>query len=162
MFLLSVKGELTLSLGDGLELAGAAVWALHVILIGRLAGHVDTLRLSLVQYLVCGLLGTSLGLGLEFRTLSGLAVAWWGVVYGGVLSVGLGYTLQVVGQKAAPTIDAAIILSMEAVFAALLGWMLLGERLTPQQIVGCGLMLAGMLLAQTPTFRRPRIASALK
>jgi len=162
MFLLSVEGELSLSLGDGLELAGAVAWALHVILIGRLAERADTLRLSLVQYLVCGLLSTSLGLALESHTLGGLSATWWAVIYGGALSVGLGFTLQVVGQKTAPATDAAILLGMEAVFAAFFGWLLLGETLTPQQILGCGSMLAGMMLAQMPTFRRSRIASAIQ
>lgn len=148
LFLLSGVGRLTLAPGDGLELAGAMLWALHVILIGRLASRVDVLRLALVQYLVCGLLSTVLGLGMEAHTLGGLAAAWWAVVYNGVLSVGLGFTLQVVGQRRAPATDAAVIMSLEAVFAALFGWLLLGETLTARQSLGCGLMLAGILLAQ--------------
>jgi drug/metabolite transporter (DMT)-like permease len=158
MFLLSIEEEMALSLGDGLELAGAACWALHVILIGRLAARADTLRLAIIQYLVCGVLSTALGLAFEFYNLAGLVVGWWAVIYGGVLSVGLGFTLQVFGQKTAPAADAALILSMEAVFAALFGWLLLGETLTAQQILGCGLMLGGMLLAQVPTFKRAKAA----
>jgi len=153
LFLLSSVGRLTLAPGDGWELAGAMLWALHVILIGNLAPRADVLRLALAQYLICGLLSTALGLGLEYgrgqaTLLQGLAVAWWTVVYNGVLSVGLGFTLQVVGQRRAPAIDAVVILSLEAVFAALFGWLLLGEMLAVQQLIGCGLMLAGMLLAQ--------------
>jgi drug/metabolite transporter (DMT)-like permease len=148
LFLLSGVGRLALAPGDGWELAGAVLWALHVILIGRLAGRADALRLALVQYLVCGLLSGVLGLALEADTLGGLAVAWWAVLYTGVLSVGLGFTLQVTGQRRAPPAGAAVILSLEAVFAALFGWLLLGETLTPQQLLGCGLMLGGMLLAQ--------------
>lgn len=148
LFLLSAETSLTLALGDGLELVGAVWWALHVILIGRLAGRMDALRLAWVQYLACGLISTALGLALEGNTLDGLAVVWWAVIYGGMVSVGLGYTLQVVGQKVAPATDAAIILSMEAVFAALFGWLLLGETLTPRQLLGCGLMLSGVLLAK--------------
>jgi drug/metabolite transporter (DMT)-like permease len=144
-----------MSLGDGLEAAGAVLWALHLILIGRLANHADSLRLAWVQYLVCGLSSTALGLGLEAHTLPGLATAWWAVIYGGVLSVGLGFTLQVVGQKVAPATDAAIILSTEAVFAALFGWLLLGETLSARQMAGCGLMLGGMVLAQLPVLNPP-------
>ena len=154
LFLLSAHGEWTLAVGDALELAGAVLWALHVILIGRLARRADTLRLSVVQYLVCGVLTTGLGLALEHNTLRGLSVAWWAVAYGGVISVGLGYTLQVLGQKIAPATDAAVILSTESVFAALFGWLFLKESLSGQQIVGCGLMLAGMLLAQGSTGAR--------
>ena len=160
LFLLSTggstpsEGQLTLAPGDGLELISAVLWALHVILIGRLAGRTNGLRLALVQYLACGSLSTALGLAFELHTLGGLATAWWAVVYGGVLSVGVGYTLQVIGQKATPAADAAIILSMEAAFAALFGWLLLGETLTVRQLLGCGLMLAGMLLAQASALRR--------
>jgi drug/metabolite transporter (DMT)-like permease len=155
LFLLSGGAGITLSVGDALELAGAGLWALHVILIGHLAKRVDSLRLALIQYLTCGLVSTALGLALEWHTLSGLPAAWWAVVYGGVVSVGLGYTLQVVGQKGAPANDAAIMLSLEVVFAALFGWLLLGETLTPRQLLGCGLMLGGMLLAQFPADQLP-------
>ena len=146
LFLLTGGESLTPSVGDALELAGAALWALHVILIGYLAARADSLRLALIQYLTCGLVSTALGLALEWHTLSGLPAAWWAVVYGGVVSVGLGYTLQVVGQKGAPATDAAILLSLEAVFAAFFGWLLLGEWLTPLQLLGCALMLVGMVL----------------
>jgi drug/metabolite transporter (DMT)-like permease len=158
LFLLSAERSLALSLGDGLEVAGAALWALHLILIGRLANHADSLRLAWVQYVACGLLSTALGLGLEAHTLPGLASAWWAVIYGGVLSVGLGFTLQVVGQKVAPAADAALILSLEAVFAALFGWLLLGEALSVRQVAGCALMLCGVVLAQLPV-RNPLTAA---
>lgn len=148
LYLLSMAGRFSLSLGDGLELLGACLWALHVILIGRLAGRVDSLRLALIQYLACGAISTALGLGLEAHTLGGLRAAWWAVVYGGLISVGLGYTLQVIGQQDAPAADAVLVLSLEAVFAALFGWLLLRETLTGWQLLGCGLMLGGMLLAQ--------------
>jgi len=152
LFLLSGVGRLTLAPGDGWVLAGAVLWALHLILIGVLAQRVDVLRLALVQCLVCGLLSMALALGLEVNTLEGLAATWWAVVYTGVLSVGVGYTLQVVGQRRAPATDAAIILSLEAVFAVFFGWLLLGETLTVWQLFGCGLMLAGMMVAQVSSF----------
>jgi drug/metabolite transporter (DMT)-like permease len=96
------------------------------------------------------LLNVTLGLGLGYGDafLQGVGVVWWAILYAGVLSIGLGFTLQVVGQRRAPAADAAVIMSLEAVFATLFGWLLLGETLNPQQILGCGLMVAGMLLAQ--------------
>jgi drug/metabolite transporter (DMT)-like permease len=159
LYLLSGQGRFSLAPGDGLELAGAGLWACHVILIDRLARRVDLWRLSVIQYLVCGLACTALGLAFEGETLPGLRVAWWAVVYGGVVSVGIGYTLQLLGQKGAPASDAVLVLSLEGVFAALFGWWFLGELLTPRQLVGCGLMLSGMLLVQfSPgkNCRRPR------
>jgi drug/metabolite transporter (DMT)-like permease len=148
LFLLSTGGRLALNPGDGFELAGAAVWALHVILIGRLVQRIEVLHLAIGQYLVCGLLSLGAGMVLENTTWTNLGAVWWTVVYTGIFSIGLGYTLQAVGQKAAPAADAAILLSMEAVFAALFGWLLLSEGLIPLQMLGSGLMLAGMVLAQ--------------
>ena len=148
LFLLSAVERMALSPGDSLELAGALMWAFHVIIIGRLARRVDALRLALAQYAVCGLLSILAGLALEERTWGGLAAAWWAVVFTGVLSVGLAYTLQVMGQRHAPPTDAAVILSAETVFAAFSGWLVLGETLSARQWVGCGLMLGGMILAQ--------------
>ena len=148
LFLLSAVERMALSPGDSLELAGALMWAFHVIIIGRLAQRVDAMRFALAQYAVCGLVSILAGLALEEHTWRGLAAAWWAVVFTGVLSVGLAYTLQVMGQRHAPPTDAAVILSAETVFAAFSGWLVLGETLAAQQWVGCGLMLGGMILAQ--------------
>lgn len=154
LFLLSTGGELRLAPGDALVLVSAGLWACHVIWIGRLVGRMDAMRIAIGQSLVCG--GLSLGLAL----LSGEAVftqpaaAWWAVAYTGVFSVGVGYSAQVMSQRVAPPADAAIILSLEAVFAALGGWLVLDERLSAIQLLGCGLMLAGMLLAQTRAYPR--------
>lgn len=156
LFLLSTGGSMIFNPGDALELAGAFVWAFHVILIGRLVQRIDVLRLAIGQYLVCGMISLTVGLGLGAKSLGDLNAVWWAVVYTGLFSIGLGYTLQAVGQKVAPPADAAIILSMEAVFAAIFGWLLLDEMLTPLQLLGCGLMFSGMLLAQVPVLVRAR------
>jgi len=148
LFLLSTGGSLALAPGDAYELAGAAMWASHVLLIGWLVGRANVYPLAVFQYLTCAALSLGVGWWLEpyqFQELSGL---WWAVLYTGVFSIGLGYTLQAVGQKVAPPADAAIILSCEAAFAALSGWILLDERLNAIQLAGCGLMLLGMILAQ--------------
>ena len=100
------------------------------------------------QYLVAGLLNMALGLALEAHTLPGLADCWWAVVYLGVFSVAAGYTLQAAGQKRAPAADAAIILSMEAVFAAVFGHFLLGESLVLRQLGGCALILGAIAIVQ--------------
>jgi drug/metabolite transporter (DMT)-like permease len=151
LYLLSTGGELRLNRGDLLELAGAVLWALHVIFTGRLVQRLDVLHFAVGQYLVCGLVSLALGLIFEAQTLPALVEYSWAIAYAGLISVGLGYTLQAVGQRIAPPADAAILLSLEAVFAALAGWIFLGEILTPLQLLGCGVMLAGMLLAQYGT-----------
>ncbi len=154
MFLLSTGGQMKVNPGDLIELAGAFVWAFHVIFIGRLVQSIDVPRLAVGQYLVCGLLSLALGLVVELNSLTNLVDVWWTVVYTGLFSIGLGYTLQAVAQKVAPPADAAIILSMEAVFAAVFGWLFLGELLTLPQLFGCILILSGMLLAQAPVLSR--------
>jgi drug/metabolite transporter (DMT)-like permease len=148
LFLLSTGGSLKMNPGDILELAGAFVWAFHVILLGRLVQRLEILTLSIVQYLVCGLLSLLLSFGVESGAWTGSLSGWMAVFYTGLFSVGLGYTLQAVGQRYAPPADAAILLSMESVFAALFGWWILGEALTGVQLLGCAMMFAGILLAQ--------------
>jgi drug/metabolite transporter (DMT)-like permease len=148
LFLLSGMGRFRIAPGDGWVLVGAGLWALHLLLIGSLAPRVDVLRLSVIQYLACGVLATALALFLETNTWDGLGRGAGAILYSGVLSVGLGFTLQVIGQRRAPPADAAVILSLEAVFAALFGWLLLGEGLAGTQLVGCGLMFVAILLAQ--------------
>jgi drug/metabolite transporter (DMT)-like permease len=150
LFLLSIGigAELELNPGDGWVLLGAFLWAFHVIAMGRIAPGHDPVRLALAQYVVCALLCAVLAIVLEWGKWDGILKAAPAILYAGVLSTGLAYTGQIVGQRHAPPADAAIIMSMEAVFAALSGWLLLGEMLAAWQVVGCGLMLGGMLLAQ--------------
>jgi len=148
LFLLSGAQSMALAPGDAWVLGSAAFWALHILIIGALAPTADPLRLGVVQFVVCGLLSTPIGFVMGPDPLSGWDVAWWALAYNGVLSAGLGMTLQTFAQKHAPETDTAVILSLEAVSAALFGWLLLAESLSGLQLLGCGLMLAGMLLAQ--------------
>jgi drug/metabolite transporter (DMT)-like permease len=148
LFLLSSQADLNLAPGDGWVLGGAVIWALHVIAVGEIAPGRDPLRLALVQSLVCSLLSLPWVLLLEPGTWPGLLLAAPAVLYAGIFSIGLGYTGQVVAQRHTRPAHAAIILSLESVFAALFGWLILGETLAPTQLIGSALMLAGMLLAQ--------------
>lgn len=149
LYLLSTSGSMHFQKGDGLVLISAVFWALHVILIEWMVQRMEVLTFAAGQYLICGLISLGVGLIIEPQTLRHLQEYAWVIVYTGIFSVGLGYTLQAFGQRHAPPADAAIILSMEAVFAALAGWIILQETLTRIQLVGCGIMLAGMLIAQS-------------
>jgi drug/metabolite transporter (DMT)-like permease len=153
LFLLSTNGQMRINYGDLLVLMGAIFWAMHVIIIGDLVQKVDVLPLAIGQYVICGILNLALGLWFDAATIPALLSGWWTVVYTGLISVGLGYTLQIVGQRHAPPTDAAIILSLEAVFAAIGGWVFLNESLTLIQIFGCALVLSGMLVAQLDLIR---------
>jgi drug/metabolite transporter (DMT)-like permease len=148
LYFLSVTEELTLAPGDAWELAGAFMWAGHVLVLGWLSPRAKVIRLACIQYLVCSLLSLVVAGATEAMSGSGLVAAAVPIFYGGVFSVGVAYTLQIVAQRVAPPTHAAIILSLEAVFAALAGWLFLGEELTLRAVFGCGLMLGGMLVAQ--------------
>ena len=126
--LLSTGGTLHLSSGDALELAGAVLWALHVILVSRAVKHMEVLTFAVGQYFAAGLINVLVGIGMK-QPLSGLASGWWTILYIGLISTAVGYTLQVLGQKYAPPTDATILLSMEAVFAAVAGFIFLEETL---------------------------------
>ena len=145
--LLSTGGMLKLSTGDALELMGAVLWALHVILVGRAMKRLNVLSFAAGQYLVAGVLNLATSL-ITHQSWDGLAGAWWTVIYIGLISTAIGYTLQVYAQRTAPPADAAILLSMESVFAALTGYIFLNEGLTGIQILGCGIILGAILLAQ--------------
>jgi drug/metabolite transporter (DMT)-like permease len=148
LFLLSTGGQLRLASGDLLVLASAVLWASHVIWVGRLVQRLEPLDIAVGQYLVCGGLALVISLLFEGTVFPQVAAAWGALLYTGLFSVAIGYTLQLVGQRVAPPADAAILLNLEAVVAALTGWLVLDERLSAMQLVGCGLILAGMLLAQ--------------
>mgnify|MGYP005812887241 CR=1 FL=1 len=160
--LLSLQGQLRLSPGDGLELIGAVIWALHVIVVGWLAGKgVNTLWFSTIQFGAAAILNLVAGAAVDPGGAPGLLAAWPVILYSAIFPVGMGYTLQIQGQKHAPAQDAAIILSMEAVFATLFAYLLFQEQLGPRRIAGCGLILAAILLAQWKTVNpqpRPEMA----
>lgn len=148
LYLLCVKESFFISYGDLLQLVGALFWAAHILIIGHYASRVDVLQLSFFQFITCGMLSLAIAAGFETVALDGLVGALIPILYGGIFSVGVAYTLQVIGQKYSPPAHAAIILSMETVFAALGGFWLLDERLGFKELIGCGLMLTGMLLTQ--------------
>jgi drug/metabolite transporter (DMT)-like permease len=148
LYLLSVREGFTVAPGDLLVLASAVFWALHVLIIDRYGRKVDSIELSVLQFAICSLLCLATAFVIETPTIDGILSASVPILYGGLFSVGIAYTLQVVAQKKAPPSHAAIILSLEGAFAALGGWLLIGEMLDVRSIAGCALMFAGMLASQ--------------
>jgi drug/metabolite transporter (DMT)-like permease len=151
LYLLSVNEDFTIAYGDVLELIGAVFWAGHVLLIGRLSPGMDAtdaVKLASAQFAVCSLLSLGVAVATEPMVLAGISAAAVPILYGGLMSVGVAYTLQVVAQRDANPAHAAIILSMEAVFAAVAGYFVLGEVLAVRALIGCALMLGGMLVSQ--------------
>ena len=156
LYFLSVTEDFSLAPGDGLELVGAFFWAAHVLVIGWLSPRTRALPLAMAQYAVCAVLSLVCAVFFETTTWSGVVGAAWPILYGGLLSVGLAYTLQVVAQRDAKPTHAAILLSFETVFAALGGALMLDEHLGGRGLFGCALMFTGMLASQLwPKARRP-------
>ncbi|MBP2636370.1 MAG: carboxylate/amino acid/amine transporter [Firmicutes bacterium] len=153
LYLLCVKESFSIAYGDLLQFVGALFWTVHILLIDRYAKQVDILKLNFFQFVTCGILSLATALWQETITIAGLAGGIIPILYGSFCSVGIAYSLQVVGQKYSPPAQAAIILSMETVFAAVGGFWLLNERLGFQELLGCALMLSGMLLTQLQSIR---------
>jgi drug/metabolite transporter (DMT)-like permease len=148
LYLLSVKTGFQLSPYDLVVFAGAFVWAGHVHLIDRYSDKVGPIQLSIFQFAICGMLSAIAAVLFEDPAIAGIVDGLWPLLYGGFLSVGLAYTLQVVAQRNANPSHAVIILSLEGAFAALGGWLVLNEILTPRDLVGSALILGGMLISQ--------------
>ncbi len=149
LYLLSFTGILTLAPGDGLVLIGAVLWAGHVLAISWLSPRTDSLVLGTGQALVCGLMGLGCAALMgEWPSWADLYAARLDLLWGGILSVSLGFTLQVVGQKNAQPAPAAIIMQMEAVVAAVTGCLFLHEIMTGRMLWGAIIMFCGMLISQ--------------
>ena len=148
LYLLSIKEDFSIAEGDLLQLICAVFFAAHVLVIGYLAKRMDTLKLSLIQYLVCGFISLFIAIAIEMISWDMIVATAIPLLYAGVMSTGIAYTLQVVAQQHAHSSHAAIILSLEGAFAVLGGWLLLDEHLPARGLLGCALMLTGMFLSQ--------------
>lgn len=154
IYFLCIKEASALQWGDLLELIGAFFWAAHILVIGYFSNRVDALKLSAIQFLTCSVLSLLVAVITETILIDNLTAAAVPILYGGICSVGIAYTLQVVGQKHAPPAHAAIILSMETVFAVIGGFLLLQETLGLSELLGCALMLSGMIISQLQSLQQ--------
>lgn len=152
LYFLSINESFTIEFGDFLEIIGAVFWACHILLIDRFVKNVDAIKLSSIQFATCAVLSMITAFITEDVNAAGISGALVPILYGGIMSAGVAYTLQAVGQKYAKPSHAAIALSMESVFAAIGGIVLLAERMSPRGYLGCALMLLGMLIAQSENF----------
>ncbi len=162
MYLLCVPADAGFSgiyLGDAIMLAGALFYAFHIVAVGRFALE-DALWLSCAQFFTSAALSSVCALALEGATPLDALPAALPILYVGIFSTGLGYTLQNIGQRTVAEAPAAILMSLESVFAALGGWVLLGERLSGTELFGCALVFAAVLLAQLPQLVKSRARSS--
>lgn len=156
LYFLSVSVDLEVNRGDVWVLGSAVCWALQILLIETFARRVEVLDLAAVEFAVCGVLCSFVAFLFEEVTASGAWAAAWSLLFAGVLSSGVAFTLQVVAQRYSPSAHASIIMSTEGVFAALAGWLMLSEVLQGRAIMGCVIMLTGVVLSQLAHIKSAR------
>jgi drug/metabolite transporter (DMT)-like permease len=153
-YLLSTGGSYRIQSGDVLELGGAALWAVHVVLLGKFASRYEPIAFSSGQLLVASSLSWAASGLWESNQFPLDSMLLTSILYTAIVSLALGYTLQIWGQKHTPPTDAAILLSLESVFAALTGAVVLQERLNPIQLLGCTIIVVAVLVSQAAAWSR--------
>ncbi|MFG6365810.1 MAG: DMT family transporter [Schaedlerella sp.] len=150
MYLLCIKEGFSISYGDFMVLLCALVFSLHILAVDYFSPRVDGIRLSCIQFFVCGCISAVPMLVWEHPEISQIIRAWQPLAYAGVLSSGVAYTLQIVTQKHLNPTVASLLMSLESVFAVLTGWLVLNERLSLKELLGCVLVFTAIILAQLP------------
>lgn len=151
MYFLCLFGSgLSFGRGQLITLICAVIFSIHILVIDKFSPHVDGVKLSCTQFFVAGILGCIMMFLLEKPEWSAITSCWLEIGYAGIMSCGVAYTLQIIGQKYADPTSASIIMSLESVFSALAGWVLLGQSLSLSQIAGCVLMFTAIILVQLP------------
>lgn len=154
LYLVSGAGATGMAPSDMLMVLCAFAFAVQIVLVERLGMDMDGLRLNCVQCLVCSVLSAVVMAFTETPVLGDLIDCALPLAYAGCLSMGVAYSLQIIGQQKVDSVPAAIIMSLESVFAALAGWLLLNERMSPRELTGCGLLFTAVILSQIPARKK--------
>jgi drug/metabolite transporter (DMT)-like permease len=147
-FLLSTSGRFEVQRGDSLELIGSLFWALHFVVLGKYASKFESISFASGHFIISGFANLVMGLFVEDVSVLMAGPLLGAILYRATLSIGIGYTLQVWGQKHTPPTDAALILGLEAVFAVIVAWFVLDQALLPVQIFGCIIIFIAVLISQ--------------
>lgn len=148
LYFLCIKGDFSIVPGDAACLIGALFWAVHILVIDHFAPKLNPIKLSAAQFMVSAVLSLILGMFFEDISIAAIKMGWLAIAYTGVMSSAVAFTLQVFAQRHANPTAASIIMSMEALFAVICGFLFLGEVLTARELFGCLVMLAAVLIAQ--------------
>lgn len=156
LYMLCMTSEsFSLSKGDFLVLICAGFFSLHILIIDYFSPKCDGVRMSCIQFLVCGVISIIIAFIFETPSFGAIIGGWLPILYAGVMSCGVAYTLQIIGQKNMDPTVASLILSLESVFSVLAGWMILNQTLSMRELLGCVLMFLAIILAQLPEKRKP-------
>ena len=150
LYLLCITDGFSIGKGDILVLICAVLFSFHILVIDYYSPKVDGVKLSCIQFLVCGILSGIPALIFEKPEMSAVLTAWQPILYAGVMSCGVAYTLQIIGQKNMNPTVASLILSLESCISVLAGWVILGQQLSAREIAGCVILFAAIFLAQLP------------
>ncbi len=150
LYLLCMKGGFSLQTGDLLELLCALLFAFQIMAIGKVSPKVDGYKLSCMQFTVCAALSTVCMFIFETPSAEGIISAAPSILYAGLLSSAVGYSLQIIAQKGLDPTIASLAMCLESVFSALAGWLLLGQSLSARELIGCALMFAAIIFSQLP------------
>ncbi len=157
LYLLCMTGDsLALNMGDVLLLLCAVVFSFHILVIDHFTPLVDGVRMSCIQFFTCGVLSFLCMVIFETPQFSQILAAWLPILYAGVMSCGVAYTLQIVGQRGMNPTVASLILSLESVISLLAGWLLLRQSLSGRELLGCVIMFAAIVLVQLPGKREDK------
>lgn len=150
MYLLCIKDGFAISYGDFLVLICAVCFSGQILLVDHFSPKTDGVKLACIQFFTCGTLSFIMMLITEIPTWDSIMEAWMPILYAGLFSSAIGYTLQIVAQKNVPPTLASLLMSLESVFSVLAGWVILGQAMTGRELIGCVLVFAAVLLAQIP------------
>lgn len=156
LYLLCVNESFSINKGDGLVFCGAVIFSLHILIIDYYSPKVDGVILSCMQFLVCGIVCMAAAFLLENPQISQIKEGIVPILYAGIMSCGVAYTLQIIGQKNMNPTVAALILSMESVVSVLAGWFLLEQKLSFRVLTGCVIVFAAVVFVQIPFSHRKR------
>lgn len=162
LYLLCMTGGFYLQKGDILVLLCAVVFSLHILCVDYFAPKVSGVKLSCIQFFTCGILSAICMIFFENPQIGLILDAWMPILYAGVLSCGVGYTLQVIGQKGINPTVASLLMSMESVISVIAGWLILNQKMSGRELFGCIFMFAAIILAQLPDFSPKEAASNRK
>ena len=157
LFLLSVNESFSIGLGDLVLFIGAIFWAVHILVVDRFIGEISPLKFASIQFAVCAILNLTCAVMFESFDMEAISTALVPLLYGGLASVGIAYTLQIIAQKNTDPTLAAMVFSLESVFSAIGGALILNEKMSTRGYIGCVLIFGGIIISQLKPYKKKEV-----